>query len=229
MSAVGQEYAHKFIAVLDDGSIDGSYETIKEMIDPHEITDFPEAYTGTIDHVPVLLIRNEKPTGPSAARNKLIKACGNQGHVFAPLDADDQFMPGKLSKCVAKMIKGPKTIGLVYTDHMIHNVERNTTTYESREPYDRNKLQRENIISNSPVINGLVFEKVGLYDEDLRTCEDWDFYLRITEHFYAIHIPEPLQVYTVTGFNATVTVDDAVWNNNWRRVQQKLQQRNSHA
>jgi hypothetical protein len=125
------------------------------------------------------------------------------------------------------MIEDPQRIGLVYTDHLIHNMERETFTYEAREPYDRQRLERENIISNCPLISRLAFEQAGLYDEELRTCEDWDLYLRITEHFCAAHIPEPLQIYRVTGDNATFTVKDEVWQRNWQIVQKKMQQRNA--
>lgn len=226
-SVCQQDYSRKFIAILDDGSTDGSYDAITSMMKDDTFKGTEQVRVGMIEDVPVMLLRNEKGTGPSAARNKLLKHSSEQAHIFAMLDADDEFLPGKLSKAVAKILKDPQKVGLVYTDHMIRNIERGTTTYEARQPYDRFTLERENIISNAPIVNRLAFDKVGLYDEELRTCEDWDLYLRITEHFYAIHIPEPLQVYTVTGENATFTVDKKLWEMNWRRVQQKMKQRNA--
>jgi len=86
-------------------------------------------------------------------------------------------------------------------------------------------LEKENIISNAPLINRLALEKVGLYEENLRTSEDWDLWLRITESFVAIHVPESLQVYSVTGENATQTVNREQWEKDWRTVYYRLQQR----
>lgn len=206
---------------MDDGSSDGSYEHICSRLGK----DKDEVVKGIVDNVPVVLLRNEKPTGPSAARNRLIKYCMEQADIFAMLDADDEMVEGKISQAVVKFIHDPLRIGLVYTDHIIKNEEKQTLIYEAREPYDRNRLERENIISNAPIISKRALQTVGLYDENLRTCEDWDLYLRITEHFVAIHIPKPLQLYRVTGVNATHTVDTSVWQRNWQMVQYKLQQR----
>jgi glycosyltransferase involved in cell wall biosynthesis len=184
-------------------------------------------FSGFIGDIQVFLLRNEKGTGPAAARNKLIQFCQNKAQIFAMCDADDELMKEKITWCVDEILEAPHIIGLVYTDHIIHNDEKDTYTYEAREPYDRLRLERENIISNAPVINGVALTAVGLYDENLRTCEDWDLYLRITERFHAVHLATPMQIYRVTGENATFTVDQKLWQQNWQMVQAKLRQRNA--
>ena len=65
----------------------------------------------------------------------------------------------------------------------------------------------------------------GMYDEDLPPCEDWDLWLRITENFVAIHIPEPLQQYTTTGQNCSFTIPVAIWNEQRAKIQAKLNKR----
>jgi hypothetical protein len=35
-------------------------------------------------------------------------------------------------------------------------------------------------------------DRVGIYDQTLKTCEDWDFYLRIAEHYQFRIVPEYL-------------------------------------
>jgi glycosyltransferase involved in cell wall biosynthesis len=227
-SAVTQDYPNKLVCVLDDGSSDKSYDVVDGLLQQTDYEGRDKIRSGLVNDVPVFLMKHDKPTGPSKARNDIIKHLIEANvHLLAILDADDQYLPEKISRSVAKLLPDPTFIGIVYTDTIIRNVEASTLTYEAREPFDRMRLERENIISNAPLINKLALLKVGLYDEELRTCEDWDLWLRITEHFVAIHIPEPLQIYTVTGDNATFSVSKEMWNKNWAKVQEKLRLRHA--
>jgi len=222
-----QDYLQTHIAVLDDGSKDGSFDVITSCFDTIEIQEEFQV-GGTINGKAVMCLRTETPSGgPSQARNILINAIQEFTHIFGMLDADDEYLPGKISMSVAKMLTDPETIGLVYSDTLIHRLEDNTLIYEARQPFDRTVLERENIISNAPLVSKVALQTVGVYDEELRTCEDWDLWLRITEKFLAIHIAEPLQVYKVTGENATFVVNEEMWNRNWHTVQTKLRQRNA--
>ena len=93
---------------------------------------------------------------------------------------------------------------------------------ELRKPYTRVELEYECMISNTPLVNKIALAKAGLYDEDMRTAEDWDLWLRITENFVAVHIPEPLSTYSVTGANASDTVSLDIWNNNWEKIRKRV-------
>jgi hypothetical protein len=146
--------------------------------------------------------------------------------ILPPLDADDLYLQGKLSKSVAMQQTNPNFIGLVYSDVIIHDTRDDTYVREFRPPYERNLLEVENIISNAPLISKMALGYSGMYDEDLPPCEDWDLWLRITENFVAIHIPEPLQRYTTTGQNCTFTVPGEVWNEKRMMIHAKLAERN---
>lgn len=224
-SIAEQDYPSKFVGIIDDGSSDDSYDYIKSLFTEIDEKTPENIFAGRIESLNVFLIKHDKAKGPSAARNAVIKQGWNSAHFFGVLDADDRYLPGKLSKSVAKMVLDPTRIGLVYSDVIIHNETTDTKVHEFRRPYDRMALTQENIISNAPLINKLALHNVGVYDESLRTCEDWDLWLRITEQFVAVHIPEPLQIYTVTGENATFTVQAQQWNMDYRKVQEKLKQR----
>lgn len=209
-----QDYPYKEIVVVDDASTDGLMEYLNTIV----------LKNGT----PIHKIRNEQALGPSGARNvgiKYIINSSNSPDIIGVLDADDRYLSGKLSKSVPYIEKDPYFVGLVFSDLLIYDERTGRVVIEFKEPFDRSRLERECNISNAPLINKLALGLVGLYDEEMRTCEDWDLWLRITEKFVAIHIPEPLQLYNVTGFNASFTVPTEIWQKNWIRVQQKLRAR----
>jgi len=219
-SVTSQCYPSKKVVTIDSGSTDGSEEAIREIIEnPQEGADGLE---GTVDGVPILLLPRCEADGPSAARNRCIKATWLVSDAYAILDADDYMLPGKLTKCMKKLTGH---VCLVYNDMYIYNTRTGVTIHEFRRPYDRQELERDCIISNNPVISRGGLEAAGFYDEEMRTAEDWDLWLRLTEHGSAVHIPEPLAVYTDTGENCTYTVPQEVWQQNWQRVHAKLMQR----
>jgi len=224
MSVIKEEYPNKSIVVINDGSSDDSAKVVTGLMqDCQKKTD--NTLSGHIGNTPIILFNNEQPHGPSYARNVGFSILGNSAHVFAPIDADDCYMNGKLFKSMVELSKDIQRIGLVYSDVIIYNELKNHYTYEYRQPYSRRRLEVENIISNAPLINKIAINQVGGYDESLRTCEDWDLWLRITEYFVAIHIPEPLQMYRVTGKNATHTVNMDQWRKDFQTVQLKLRSR----
>lgn len=226
-SVIEQDYASKFVVIIDDGSTDGSYELIKSLFTETQPDDpnLPGVITGMIGTLGAALLKHSEAKGPAAARNTGIKAVWHTADVYAVLDADDYWLQGKLTKSLSILLADQKNIGLVYSDVILHEIKTDVYTHEFRRPFDRTLLEQENIISNSPIINKVALSEVGLYDETLRTCEDWDLWLRITEKYVAIHIAEPLQVYTITGDNATFTVNNERWQKDWQKAQKKLRQR----
>lgn len=209
-SVVMQDYRPINIVVVDDGSKDNPIEVLELKKD--------------ID-IQIVLLKNENPTGPSAARNIAIKEMWDSTDLFIMLDADDRYLQGKISKSVEKYLENPTNIGIVYTDAIIQNINTNTQIREFRQPYNRQSLEKECIISNTPLITKAALESSGGYDEEMRTCEDWDLWLRITEFFIAFHIPEALHVYTVTGKNSSDVVSQEIWNENWKKIALRISQR----
>ena len=143
------------------------------------------------------------------------------------LDADDLYLPKKISKSVVKYMEYPDNIGIVYTDAIIQNKLKGTRIYEYRMPFSRESLESECIISNTPLISKQALSTTGGYDPGMRTCEDWDLWLRITENFVAIHIPESLHVYSVTGKNSSDVVPQEVWQKNWSIIHNRIMARKS--
>ena len=206
-SVVNQDYENKKIIIVNDGSSDNSLEIATDLSRRH-------------DNIEV--INNESPRGPSAARNIAIRSSWNDTDFFMMLDADDTYLPGKISKSVEVISKDVQSIGVVYSDCLIEDMPSGSVILETRRPYIRTELEFECILPNTSLVSKLALSKAGLYDEDMRTAEDWDLWLRVTENFVAIHIPEPLSKHSTTGFNSSDTVPIDVWNKNWGKIRERL-------
>lgn len=226
-SIAEQDYPRKMVCLVEDNSDDGSYEYMVGLFTERHRENVPDhIVAGMIDDLPALLLKNDtEKHGPSPTRNigldMLMRSC----HFIGVLDADDQYLPGKLSRSVSVIMEEPERIGLVYSDVLLYDEQTGAYQHEFRRPYSRRALARDNIISNAPVMSRIALSEVGGYDEDLRTCEDWDLWLRITEKFAAVHIPEPLQIYRIQENSATFTVDQERWQRDRMAVMHKLQAR----
>lgn len=167
LSVLDQDYQDKEIIIIDDGSTDGSFE---------EVRKFPLRYVW------------KQNGGISSARNMGIGV--SNGEFIAFLDVDDLWKKGKLTKQVQTMIENQ--IDISYTDEIwIRNGERLNQRGRHRK-YSGLIFERclpLCIISpSSVVIKRNVFDEVGLFDEDLPVCEDYDMWLRITSRYPVLFI-----------------------------------------
>jgi len=208
-SVLEQDYTNKKIAIIDDCSEDGSIEEALEIKMSHEKDCRIDIY------------KTSSNSGPSVARNLGIQESWESTLIFGMLDADDTYLPGKISKSVDKIMENPSVVGIVYGDAILENHLNNTKIYEYREPYNRRRLEQNCTMSTQNFITKYAFSVAGLYDETMRTAEDWDLQLRITENFVGVHIPEPLSTYSITGENASDVVDMEVWKENWQKIREK--------
>lgn len=192
------------VAVFDDASTDKSPDILKDA------------------KVSVIFNRNH-PVGPSRARNELINRTLNDTDLYAVLDADDYWLPGKLQKSV-DIFKNNTNVGVVYTDNYLLNVKTGLQTREFRESFSLERLLKQCYIHSGSVISKEVFEKEGLYREDMRTAEDWDLWIRAARSFKIFHIPEPLVVARIHKDNSTYSVSGQIWQNNWAKISETIRE-----
>jgi GT2 family glycosyltransferase len=172
-SVLNQDYQNKEIIVIDDGSTD---ESIKE-----------------IDGLPAKYIW-KKNGGISSARNKGIEVA--QGDYIAFLDVDDLWKKDKLAVQMKLMMEEGFLIS--YTDEIwIRNGKRMNQKLKHRK-YSGHIFEKclpLCIISpSSVVIKREIFDKVGLFDESMPVCEDYDLWLRISAQYPVLFIGQPLIV-----------------------------------
>ncbi|HPU29249.1 MAG TPA: glycosyltransferase [Syntrophorhabdaceae bacterium] len=169
-SVIQQDFDDKEIIVIDDGSDDGSYEIVKDM---------PVKYLW-------------KPNGGiSSARNAGIKI--SKGEYIAFLDVDDRWLKGKLKKQIKAMEEEGYLIS--YTDEIWLKNGKRINQKKRHKKYSGWIFERclpLCIISpSSVVIRRDIFEVVGLFDESLPVCEDYDMWLRVTSRYPVLFIDKP--------------------------------------
>lgn len=170
-SILSQDYSPVEYMVIDGGSTD---ETRKIL----------ERYENRFYWV------SEKDKGQSHAINKgWSRACGE---ILAYLNSDDIYLPGAISHAVA-FLKSHPEVGAVYGEgyHMEEDgriIERYPT-----EPYNRHRLAETCYICQPTVfIRRAVLEEIGLMDENLKFCMDYDLWFRISKKHDFGYVPQYL-------------------------------------
>ncbi|HNX68236.1 MAG TPA: glycosyltransferase family A protein [Candidatus Omnitrophota bacterium] len=140
----------------------------------------------------IRFFRNEKNSGPAAARNLGIQNA--RGEWIAFLDSDDEWKPGKLKAQLKFFEEHP--------DYLIGQTEeiwiRNGTRVNPMKKHKKHggfifeQCLPLCIISPSAVMmHRKLFDEVGLFDESLPACEDYDLWLRIASRYPVGLIEKP--------------------------------------
>ena len=137
------------VIIVDDGSTDSTANIVADM-------------SANIRYV------YQSNKGPAAARNRgLLMA---KGDVIGFLDADDLWSGNKLRIQCGHLEKNPEVeivLGLMQRMQLIDAKEGTHRFKEWSEPV-------MNMSLGSALFRKSVFDKVGLIDESLDYCEDWD-------------------------------------------------------
>lgn len=183
-SVISQTYAPQKIIVVNDGSTDATERVV-------------ESFSSAI---PIQHIKKANG-GLSSARNAGITSC--ESYYVAFLDADDLWEPSKIERQVALFSDSPfPDLGAVYCG--IKKVDARGTVIRPQglRPFEtglRGRILDQLIHSNcvtgsasSIMIRRDCLAAIGLFDESLPTCEDWDLWLRLSLHYQFDFVNEPL-------------------------------------
>ena len=229
-SCVAQTVQPYCIAICEDGSTDNSWDTILEWFPNKEFTEEHgvKIYRQYLNNTLFVAVQLTKAYGPSFARNVLIDITKDFTDLYQILDADDMMRQNKL-EVLSNKIKEAPTIGLVYADYDILNVHAGNLIREWKEPYSRRRLMQECIVHSGFMVKKETLiktaEPTGFYDVNMRTCEDWDLELRISESHLIAHVPQSLTIVRNHKDNSTFSVPSQIWQQNWNRIRTKLQSR----
>lgn len=230
-----QTYPYKQLCVVDDCSDDNSWKLLNDRLmsagTPREdiTSNGIEVKQLIQNNIKVVIAKLPKTSGPSTARNIGIELTKHDTDVYAILDADDIMHDTKLSVCMP-YFQQPE-VGVVYADYQIWNVDTNNFIAEYKEPFNRERLYNECIVHSGALIRKQalfdVLEPTGYYDHNMRTCEDYDLWMRISEKYMICHVPQILTTVRTHNNNSTNSVQKEIWQRNWQRIVDKTNERHN--
>jgi glycosyltransferase involved in cell wall biosynthesis len=175
-SIIVQSYPALEILVVDDGSRDGTVALIERT--------HPNAR-----------VIQQANAGAAAARNTGLRAA--KGSLICFLDADDGWFPGKLHAQVAHLQQNPETGVVFHRWHVWHpDSEGNYTVPQIEQCTNAQDVDPELsgwiyhhlllscvIHTSTVMMRREVVEQIGLFNTELVTGEDYDYWLRVSRQF----------------------------------------------
>lgn len=196
-SVLEQDYINIELIVVDDGSSDDTVELARSLGNRVKVFE-----------------RNN--SGPAAARNFGISVA--QGEFIAFLDADDVWLPGKLSAQIRYLLDHPD-IGVVYGGFKRWCASENgifpppnasdqdllkLSVDDEYSGFIYNHLLLDNIVHIiTAVIRKSILETVSGFDEALRTGEDYDLWLKVSRFTRFVKINAILAYYRTHPLSTT--------------------------
>ena len=160
-SVFAQSFQPSEVIVIDDGSSDATANIIH---------DFPS-----------IIYRYQNNAGVSSARNLGISLCSHEWIAF--LDSDDAWHKEKLALHVS-LHQADKELLFSYTQEQWI---RNANVVKIPKKFQKQSgdifshcLSHCIIAPSSAFMHKKLFEEIGLFDENLEVCEDYDLWLRLT-------------------------------------------------
>lgn len=164
-SVLNQTFQDIEVIVVDDASTDETNALIMALSDPR-----------------IRYIAHEVNRGGAAARNTGIKAA--QGEFVAFLDSDDTWVPQKLEKQLALLNEKGLEYGYVYSWFIRNNPqgEELGRDHFSIDGPALDKLLERNFIGtfSSIMVRRSALLSVDGLDEKMKSCQDWDLFIRLS-------------------------------------------------
>ncbi len=190
-----QTYSNIQLIIMDDCSQDRSVQKIEAWIEKNNVN--------------CQFIAHKENAGICKTLNVALRY--STGKYFQGISCDDVMLPEKIYKQVELLEKSDEQVAMVYTNAYIIDeegkrkenmfIERYRKFEKYPSGYIFNDLIRGNFIpAMSILIKKEVFDRIGVYDEDL-DFEDYDLWLRMAKEFKISFINKPLAEYRLHNNN----------------------------
>ena len=169
-----QTFSDIEIIVINDGSTDETLEILQKIADQR------------------LKVFSYENGGLPVARNRGIYHA--TGEFISFVDADDLWLEDKLERQLALLQQHPEAgVAYSWTSYFIDGQEEAIFPYApvffAGNVYE--KLLVSNFIANGSniLVRSQAIKSVGEFEPTLKSCEDWDFYIRLAAkwHFVVVH------------------------------------------
>lgn len=197
-SIANDNYLNKQVVIVDDGSSDGSPQKIFDLLTDKKNKDIENipVLEGLYKNVKINLIACNKNSGSPTAKNIAIRAFLNETDAYCFLDSDDLIINNKLEECSNIIRKSWGTVGCIYNDCIEKDLIKNTEKIILKSPSDLKTISENYEIVSNSVIPKYVFEKIGIFDEELIVYENNELSKRIKDNYLCYHIPKILNLIT---------------------------------
>lgn len=175
-SVLKQSFKNFELIIVDDGSDDGTKKLVQSFCD-ERIRYF-----------------YQKNQGVSSARNKAV--IESRGDLIAFLDSDDYWKGKKLEKQL-KFMESTSSI-ISHTQELWYRRGKILNQKKEHRKSSGNlfakSLEMCSISISTVMMKKSLFEIVGLFDENLPSCEDYDLWLRVTSRYPVFLLDEELTI-----------------------------------
>ncbi len=206
-SALAQRHDAVEIIVADDGSTDETREVAGR---------YPKR----------VRVVGQENRGAAAARNLGLHEA--RGEYVAFLDADDEFLPGRLEKGIAPMAADAgvgATFCRLYREYPDGSRDIYGDAYGRCRTFPEHLWPSSHTQTSGVTCRRAAFERVGPFDESLQSHDDLDLWIRLAESSRIVEIAEPLAVFHDTAGSYSKRWDGARSEADYYRVIERALER----
>lgn len=195
-SVIQGSYTDIEVLVIDDASNDGTQERIRQLKD---------------ERIKYFALPENR--GGSAARNEGLSRA--LGEYIAFLDSDDKWLPHKLEEQLKLMAGSKRSYGAVYSG--FYAVDAKGRFLYKTIAGKEGDLSEELLVTNcigtlsTVVFRKDILQRLNGFDTELKSCQDWDLYIRAAGICRFTCVPQLLVEYRGGyGFERTSIAREAV-------------------
>jgi glycosyltransferase involved in cell wall biosynthesis len=162
-----QSYKNIELLVMDDCSLDRTYEILNEINDSR-----------------VKIFRNKENQGLTKSLNTLIE--NSSGKILARQDSDDISLPTRLEVQYRNLLK--YQLDACTTRAYVKNSKRSIPRYSHFLPFSFVVRFKNPFIHGTLMVKKKVLQDIGLYDENIKYAQDYKLFLDLLKKNYKIKV-----------------------------------------
>ena len=187
-SVLDQTWRPIEIVVVDDASDDDTPEYLSSLQDEYDS---------------ICVLRNETSRGAAVSRNIAISHA--HGEYITGLDDDDYWRPTRIERLMEEFEEGFSAV--CSYDRMV--MDEREAVWKKPTMITLDDLLYYNRVGNQVLTRKEYIEKVGGYDEELPSAQDYDLWIRLVLEFGPVRtVTQPLQVVNMEEDRERITTSD---------------------